>query len=265
MRSRLAMTYSYSPSSMRRRHSRQLLGATKPPSGSWRPTNSTWFERSVPNSGYWRVLVVAIRSPETDLAATEDGVQTGGGEGRVRVAVLQVVALDRVTDRDRENHCGQADAWANPRPARRTAERSRSEPRIRPNLDRTRGARRSGATAPAGAGPCRGSGPGRDSGDRIRSRGACRRGPRRRSGRRARRAQPPGRRRRRPAQAGSSAARGQSRSPARASRAEQWPEHREAVVEARQEPVRPDRAVGQIAEDAVPFAAAERLVGRRAE
>ena len=35
------------------------------------------------------------------------------------------------------------------------------------------------------------------------------------------------------------------------------------MVEARQEPVRPDRAVGQVAEDAVAFAAAERLLGRR--
>ena len=46
----------------------------------------------------------------------EDGVQARGGEGRVRVAVLQVVALDRVADRDRERPLRPGRPWAKPTP-----------------------------------------------------------------------------------------------------------------------------------------------------
>ena len=45
--------------------------------------------------------------------------------------------------------------------------------------------------------------------------------------------------------------------------ADQRPEDGEAVVQSRQEPVRPDRAVGQVAEGAVIFTPAQRLLGRR--
>ena len=31
----------------------------------------------MPNSGYWRVLVVAIRSPETELAAAKTAFRPG--------------------------------------------------------------------------------------------------------------------------------------------------------------------------------------------
>ena len=44
---------------------------------------------------------------------------------------------------------------------------------------------------------------------------------------------------------------------------QQRPEEPEAVVEAGEEPVRPDAAVAEVAEDAVGFAAAEGLLGRR--
>ena len=67
------------------------------------PMNSTRLERSVPKRGYWRVLVVAMRAPETSRAQAKAAFEPGRGEGRVRVAVLQVVALDRVADRDREH------------------------------------------------------------------------------------------------------------------------------------------------------------------
>ncbi len=52
-------------------------GATKPPWGCSSPTNSTRLERSVPNSGYWRVVVVAIRAPETDVAHSKAALRPG--------------------------------------------------------------------------------------------------------------------------------------------------------------------------------------------
>ena len=44
-------------------------GRTKPPLGRSSPTNSTSLSSSVPNSGYWRVLVVAIRAPREGCLA----------------------------------------------------------------------------------------------------------------------------------------------------------------------------------------------------
>ena len=117
--------------------------------------------------------------------------------------------------------------------------------------------RRSDRAAARGRGP----GPGPGSAGRTRSRGASRRGPRRRSGRPARRGRPPG-----PTSAGHAQQRTRRGGRGRAARPAKRQRRRaaargssEPVVQAGQEPVRPDRAVGQVAEDAVAFAAAQRL------
>ena len=50
-------------------------GATKPPWGRSMPMYWTWLESSVPNSGYRRVLVVAMRAPEIERAQLEGGIE----------------------------------------------------------------------------------------------------------------------------------------------------------------------------------------------
>ena len=231
----------------------------------------------MPKSGYWRVLVVAIRESRDVARPVEGGVEARGREGRVRVAVLQVVALDRVADaqtadasaRARRQPPSARAADSRPRALRRAlcqpsgasqsqsgtpragAARRRAQRRRRRQQgeaeDQGRGqVAQAGLEAPGHALGAGGGGRGDEPGERGRRRPTSR----------ASDPQQPGSRPR----ARGRASEAEPSASARRSSGQTQPE---AVVEAGQEPVRPDRAVGQVAEHAVRFAAAERLVGRR--
>ena len=272
------------------------------------------MERSVPNSGYWRVLVVRDAGPGDAAGPGEGGVEPRRGEARIPVSVPQIVSLDRVADEDREQHrrrneprdptprkrttpgafavlvairrkvrtrcggAGLADGWARHRPL--TEGRAEGGEAGGEDAERRHG-RQQGETEDERRGqvpkprfkparhPLRPRGGGRRHQPRHPRREPHQSGERQNAGHRGRwaenrtdgpvfgpstadllRSATQERRNDREEQAGEREG------------AENGPEDPKAAVEAREEPFGPDRAVGQIREDAVRFAAPERLFGR---
>ena len=199
----------------------------------------------------------------------EGGVEARGGEGGVGVAVLAGSGAGPGS-RSRPRQATSSRRRA-AEPGRTAGARDDAPSPLAGAIASNRAIAASAAQASAdaaaarpAAGPGRGPGPGPGSAGRTRSRAASPRGRRRRSGRPARR----GRRRGRPGRRATSQHAGSAPRPRQSERGRPSASGDRAAARGRQrpswrpgqEPVRPDRAVGQVAEDAVGFAAAERLL-----
>ena len=248
---------------------RQVVGATKPP---WGLLDADELD-VVGEVGAEEGVLAGAGGGDAgvgDVAGPlEGGVEARGGEGGVRVAVLEVVALDRVADRDRgqdEQRPAQRPRVPPPRHLRHALGRARDAVRAMARTHRDQRDARAQRWRRGQQGQAEDQGRGQVAQAGLEAAGH----PVGAGG--GGRGDQPGERGGEADQAGTtrsdrvSAARGRGRGARPASgerRTSSGQRIAEAVVEAGQEPVRPDRAVGQVAEDAVGFAAAERLLGRR--